>query len=134
MRPFNSVPMRVARCVVGGSVVALAFLTLAGCQKTGTKAAPPAPTVGVVESRRMSVPIEVTPNGTTRALEDVTIRARVRGFLTERHFAEGAMVKKGQLLLVIDEEPYQVALRSALARQAETEATLNKAKDSKGRE
>ena len=82
-------------------------------RSTVTKADPPAPTVGVVESRRMSVPIEVTPNGTTRALEDVTIRARVRGFLTERHFAEGAMVKKGQLLLVIDEEPYQVALQSA---------------------
>ena len=56
----------------------------------------------------MTVPIVVSPNGTTRALEDVTIRARVRGFLKERHFAEGAMVKKGQLLLVIDEEPYQV--------------------------
>ena len=70
----------------------------------------------------MSVPVEVTPNGTTRALENVTIRARVRGFLTERHFEEGAMVKKGQLLLVIDEEPYQVALQSARARQAEAEA------------
>jgi membrane fusion protein (multidrug efflux system) len=82
----------------------------------------------------MSVPVEVTQNGTTRALESVTIRARVRGFLTERHFAEGAMVKKGQLLLVIDEEPYQVALRSAKARQAEAEASLRKAEESKGRE
>ena len=119
---------------LGGSVVALALLALAGCQKPVATAAPPAPTVGVVESRRMSVPIEVTPNGTTRALEDVTIRARVRGFLTERHFAEGAMVKKGQLLLVIDEEPYQVALQSARARQAEADAALRKAEESKGRE
>jgi membrane fusion protein (multidrug efflux system) len=110
------------------------LLTFSGCQKPAVKAAPPAPTVGVVESRRMSVPIEVTPNGTTRALEDVTIRARVRGFLTERHFAEGATVKKGQLLLVIDEEPYQVALQSARARQAEAEASLRKAEESKGRE
>jgi membrane fusion protein, multidrug efflux system len=134
MRHFDLVPIRLARRVVGGSVAALALLALSGCEKTGSPAAPPAPTVGVVESRRMSVPIEVSPNGTTRALENVTIRARVRGFLTERHFSEGAMVKKGQLLLVIDEEPYQVALQSARARQAETEASLNKAKDSKGRE
>jgi membrane fusion protein, multidrug efflux system len=134
MRHFDLVPFRVARRVVAGSVAAFALLALSGCEKTGSPAAPPAPTVGVVESRRMSVPIEVSPNGTTRALENVTIRARVRGFLTERHFSEGAMVKKGQLLLVIDEEPYQVALQSARARQAETEATLNKAKDSKGRE
>ena len=43
----------------GGLLVALALLTLSGCQKPAAKAAPPAPTVGVVESRRMSVPIEV---------------------------------------------------------------------------
>jgi len=113
---------------------ALALSALSGCGKPAEKAVPPPPTVGVVESRRMSVPIEVTPNGTTRALEDVTIRARVRGFLTERHFAEGATVKKGQLLLVIEEEPYQVALQSARARQAEAGASLRKAEESKGRE
>src|SRR5919107_558169 len=105
MRPFDLVPMRVTRRVVRGALAALALLALSGCQKPVAKADPPAPTVGVVESRRMSVPIEVTPNGTTRALEDVTIRARVRGFLTERHFAEGAPVTRGQLLSVIDEEP-----------------------------
>jgi hypothetical protein len=32
----------------------------------------------------MDVPVVVTPNGRTRALEDVTIRARVRGFLTHQ--------------------------------------------------
>jgi membrane fusion protein, multidrug efflux system len=134
VRPFFFAPMRLARQVLGGSVATLALLTLSGCQKPDAKAAPPAPTVGVVESRRMTVPIEVDPNGTTRALEDVTIRARVRGFLTERHFAEGALVKKGQLLLVIEEEPYQVALQSAQARQAEADASLRKAEESRGRE
>jgi len=134
MRRFDLVPVRVARRVAGVITVALALSTLSGCQKAGVEAPPPAPTVGVVESRRMSVPVEVTPNGTTRALENVTIRARVRGFLTERHFAEGALVKKGQLLLVIDEEPYQVALHAALARQAEADAILKKAEESKGRE
>jgi membrane fusion protein (multidrug efflux system) len=117
-----------------GAMAAVALFTISGCQKPLGAALPPAPTVGVVESRRMSVPIEVTPNGTTRALESVSIRARVRGFLTERHFAEGAMVKKGQLLLVIDEEPYQVALQSAKARQAEANAALDKAEESKARE
>jgi membrane fusion protein (multidrug efflux system) len=105
-----------------------------GCQKPAAPQLPPPPVVGVIEARRMSVPVLVTPNGTTRALEDVTIRARVRGFLSERHFAEGSMVKKGQLLLVIDEEPYKVALQSARARLSEASAALKKAEESKGRE
>src|SRR3954453_7020719 len=111
---------------------AVALLALSGCQEPPAPATPPPPTGGVVASRRMNVPVTVTPNGTTRALEDVTIRARVRGFLTERHFEEGSHVKKGQLLLVIDEEPYKVALQSALARQSEAAAALKKAEESKG--
>jgi membrane fusion protein (multidrug efflux system) len=133
-KPIHFSQLRLSRRVAGASLLALASLAVAGCQPTAAQVAPPAPTVGVVESRRMSMPVEVTPNGTTRALEDVTIRARVRGFLTERHFAEGATVKKGQLLLVIDEEPYQIALESAKARLAESEAMLRKAEESKGRE
>jgi membrane fusion protein (multidrug efflux system) len=82
----------------------------------------------------MDVPVEFSPNATTRALENVTIRARVRGFLTERHFEEGAFVKKGQLLLVIDEEPYKVALRSVRARESEALAALKKAIQSKAPE
>src|SRR5262249_31008013 len=116
------------------TVVASLALALPACRPEAESAPPPTPTVGVVESRRMTVPIEVTPNGTTRALEDVTIRARVRGFLTERHFTEGATVKKGDLLLVIDEEPYRVALQSQRARLAEADAALKKAEESKGRE
>lgn len=120
--------------VAAWSVAALAMAALSGCDKPAAQAAPPPPTVGVVASRTMDVPILVTPNGTTRALEDVTIRARVRGFLTERHFEEGATVKKGQLLLVIDEEPYKVALLSAKARLADADAALKKSEEFRGRE
>jgi membrane fusion protein (multidrug efflux system) len=121
---------RLAACVVA----AVAALASAGCEKPAAQAAPQPPTVGVVVSKRMTVPILATPNGTTRALEDVTIRARVRGFLTERHFQEGTFVTKGQLLLVIDEEPYEVALQSARARLDEAKAALEKAEKSKNRE
>ncbi len=95
----------------------VAFLGLAGCTRTASpERVPPPPTVTVVESKKMTVPIIVNPIGTTRALEEVTIRARVMGFLTERHFEYGTNVKKGQLLLVIDEEPFQVALNQAKAQ------------------
>jgi RND family efflux transporter MFP subunit len=110
--------------------MALAFFGV--CERK-VAPAPAPPTVGVVEARRMNVPVVATPNGTTRALEDVTIRARVRGFLTERHFEEGAFVKKGDLLLVIDEEPYKVALQSARALQAQAEAALAQIQERRAR-
>lgn len=135
MSHHDRTPARLAnRLLRGVAAAALATIALVGCQKPVAPTPPPPPTVGVVESTRMNIPVLVTPNGTTRALEDVTIRARVRGFLTERHFDEGAFVKKGQLLLVIDEEPYKVALSLARARQAEAIASLKKSEVSKGRE
>jgi len=110
----------------------VAFTT--GCREAPKPVNPPPPLVGVVESQRMDVPILATPNGTTRALEEVAIRARVRGFLTERHFDEGSFVKKGQLLLVIEEEPYRIALDAAIAKRSEARAMLEKAEKSKARE
>ena len=75
----------------------------------------------------MNVPIIGHPNGTTRALSEVTIRARVKGFLKEKHFDEGSNVKKDQLLLVIDEEPFKVKVAQAKAVLEEAEAALKKA-------
>ncbi len=113
----------------------VSLLGLIGCGGgTETPREPPPPLVSVVEARTMTVPQLAKPNGTTRALQEVSIRARVRGFLKEQHFEEGADVKAGQLLFVIDEEPFQVALEAARAKQAEAEAALEKAQKSKMRE
>jgi membrane fusion protein, multidrug efflux system len=109
-----------------------ALLGLAGCKGTTTpERVPPLPSVTVVDSKRMTVPIIVNPIGTTRALEEVTIRARVRGFLTERHFEYGTNVKKDDLLLVIDEKPFKVALEQAQAQLSAATASLEKAQSSK---
>lgn len=120
--------------VAAGLAALLAGAVLSGCREPEAPAAPAAPLIGIVESKRMDVPVIATPNGTTIAIESVTIRARVRGFLTERHFDEGTTVKKGDLLLVIDEEPYKVALDTAQAKLAEAKAALSKAQQSKIRE
>ena len=85
----------------------------------------------MVLSRKMTLPLVVKPIGTTRALNDVTIRARVKGFLEEKHFEDGKNVKKGQLLLVIEERPYQVQLEAAKAQLAAAKASLEKATASK---
>ena len=115
--------------------LACAWPTISGCSsRAGAERVPPPPVVSVVEARRMTVPIIAEPIATTRALQEVSVRARVRGFLKEIHFQEGADVKKGQLLFVIDEEPFKAELAGARAKLEQAEASLKKARDSKARE
>ena len=82
----------------------------------------------------MNVPLIGHPTGNTRALNEVTIRARVKGFLQEKNFTEGQNVKRGQLLLVIEEKPFQVRVQQARAALEEADAALKKAKETKSRE
>ena len=119
--------------VAPGAVLVLVMSP--GCSpKVGAARTPPPPVVTVVEARRMAVPVMAEPIGTTRALQEVSIRARVRGFLKEIHFVEGADVKAGQLLFVIDEEPFKARLAEAQAALDQAEAALKRAQDSKARE
>jgi membrane fusion protein, multidrug efflux system len=113
-------------------VSAMALLAVAGCT-TGEKTQEGTnhPQVTVVVARRETVPNVVRPIGTTRALNDVTIRARVKGFLEEKHFEDGKNVKKGDLLLVIEQRPYEVVLEHATAQLASARAALEKAEASK---
>jgi RND family efflux transporter MFP subunit len=48
-------------------------------------------------------------------VESVEIRARVSGYLQSIHFEDGALVKRGDLLFVIDPRPYEAALDEARA-------------------
>ena len=117
------------------ATVGLFVLSLFGCHaRVEADLKPPAPVVVVVKARPMTVPIIAATNGVTRALNEVTIRARVKGFLKEKHFVEGSNVKVGQLLFVIDEEPFKVRLDQARASLAKAEADLHKAEQSKEQE
>jgi membrane fusion protein (multidrug efflux system) len=117
--------------VLCGSAVAMA-LGVCGCNATATpKPEPVPPRVTVVVAQRKTLPVVVNPIGTTRALEDVTIRARVKGFLKEKHFQDGGQVKPDQLLLVIDPVPFQLQLDQAEAQLQAARAALRKAEASK---
>ena len=119
-----------------GPVLAAGLLLglAAGCGEPNAYVEPPPPEVTVATPVRRAVTEYFEATGTTQPVLSVDIRARVKGFLKERHFKEGSIVKKGQLLLVIDEEPFQVALDQAKTRLAEAEASLRKAKQSRARE
>jgi RND family efflux transporter MFP subunit len=105
-----------------------------GCGETNKYVEPPPPEVTVARPSTRDVTNYIEVTGTMQPILSVDIRARVKGFLKERHFKEGSIVKKDQLLLVIDEVPFQVQLDQAKTRLAEAEASLKKAKQSRSRE
>ena len=94
--------------------VAATLLFVAGCGGTAPPAmAPPQVTVATPLVRQVTDWDEYT--GRLAAVESVEIRARVTGYLQSVHFQDGALVKRGDLLFVIDPRPYQAALDEARA-------------------
>src|SRR5262245_52262956 len=122
---------RAAVRLVGLGVLAA---VAAGCGEANQYVEPPPPEVTVALPLRRDVTNYFEATGTTQPVMSVDVRARVKGFLEERHFQEGSMVKEGQLRLVIDEEPFRVALEQASTRLAEAKAALKKARESRARE
>jgi multidrug efflux system membrane fusion protein len=108
-----------------GVVLLTVSLGLLGCRQN--QGAAPAPTPQVVP---VSLPVErdvtdyVDFTGRTDAVNSVGIRPRVTGYLIEAPFKEGAEVKKGDVLFVIDPRPYQAQLDQAQAQVALNQASL----------
>ena len=84
--------------------------------------APQAPTVVVAEVTQKTVPLYSEFVARTEAIQTVELRARVEGFLEQVLFQEGAVVKAGQVLFVIERPPYEAALQVAKAQLAKAQA------------
>jgi membrane fusion protein (multidrug efflux system) len=122
-----------ARMVTVLGVVSLA-VSLAACDRNkeadkakAAAAAPPPPAVVVAEVVQKTVPIYSEYVAQTDARETVEIRARVQSFLEAQHFAEGTIVKKGQLLFTLDKREYEAKLQQAKAQLEGAMARLGKA-------
>jgi RND family efflux transporter MFP subunit len=102
-----------------------------GCGQSNQYVEPDRPEVTVTTPVRRSVTSYLEYTGTTQAAARIDLRARVRGFLKQKLFKEGSEIKAGQLLLVIDEETFQIRLEQAMAKQEEAESALRKAEESK---
>ena len=108
------------------------FLSLlpfgAGCQKESPPEAEPMPVVPISHPVQQAVTDSVDFTGRTDAVQSVNIVARVTGYLVQMPFAEGAEVKKGELLFQIDPQPYDAQVRLGAAQVASFEAQLQLAK------
>ncbi|EJG0631896.1 multidrug efflux RND transporter periplasmic adaptor subunit VmeY [Vibrio parahaemolyticus] len=65
--------------------------------------------------------------GRIEAVEDTNITAQISGYLQARHFEEGQMVEKGQLLYSIEPSSFEAQVASAKAALAQAKASLKKA-------
>ena len=103
------------------------FVTMfvAGCQpKKPAFVAPPPPKVTVATPLVRPVTDYFYTTGNTRSVKRVELRSRVAGYLDRIEFEDGDIVKKGDLLFVIDKAPYEAALAAAQADLAKSKAQL----------
>jgi len=120
--------------MINAMVLIIMLVTLTACgkkddapegQAPGTMMAMP---VTVVEVQPATVPISAEAVAQTEGAKEVEIRARVGGILLKRLYEEGAPVKAGQPMFLIDPVPYEIALSQARAQLAQQQALIEQAK------
>ncbi|MFL6548918.1 MAG: efflux RND transporter periplasmic adaptor subunit [Povalibacter sp.] len=98
-------------------------IVVSGCSSKAANA-PVAPatqvTVAAALERNVTEWDEFT--GRLEAVESVEIRPRVTGYIESVNFTEGSIVKKNDLLFVIDQRPYRAALDKAAAELTRAKA------------
>jgi len=108
-------------------LLSLSLLFLSGCgdeKKARTPKAPPPLNVEVVTVVKKKFPFWAQYTGMTKAISSQEIRARVSGRLEKRYFEDGASVKKGDKLFLIEQSQYQSNLDAAKSRKEKDQAAL----------
>jgi RND family efflux transporter MFP subunit len=108
-------------------VVLLAAGLLPACRETNAYKPPPPPSVTV--SRPLQQPIADTLDITGQAAASISVDlvARIPGYLRQVGFKDGTEVRQGELLFLIEPEPYQAQLDLAQATVAQHQAMLKSA-------
>jgi len=119
--PIKPIIALVAIAVLG--YFAVGALT----KKPTAPAAPPPPSVTVQTIRTQDIPLTFEYAARLAGSREVEIRARVSGILQKRAYTEGQYVKRGDLLFVIDPEPFKTALAEATATQLQAERDYRRA-------
>lgn len=108
--------------LVGAAAVFGVFLT--GCEKPAQPPAASAPPVTVAHPTKRTVTDWDEFTGRFDAIEQVQVRARVTGFVMSVEFKDGALVKAGELLYVIDPRQYQAVAEQAKGQLADAKAKI----------
>jgi membrane fusion protein, multidrug efflux system len=112
------------------SIAVVTWGCIVGCAKHNPEAEGTQPaevSVMVVSPRNTPVTFEYV--GQTQSSHQVQIVARVNGFLEKREYAEGSIVKAGQVMFRQDPRPFQAVLDAYNGALAEQQARLQVAND-----
>ncbi|WP_321961880.1 efflux RND transporter periplasmic adaptor subunit [Paraburkholderia sp. J7] len=125
MSLFSQSRTRIALAVFG--VIVVAGLGTFGAIRLDSHPAvaaeaPPAPEVDVAAVLNRTITDWQTYSGRMAAVEKVEIRPQVSGTIVSVNFRDGALVKQGETLFVIDPRPYQAAVDQAAAQLAAAQA------------
>src|ERR1700752_1464484 len=133
LRSHSFCPIMKAKLIfrAAASVLALAAVIIltAGCGKSEAQPAPPPPTavtVAPVERKEIVEWDEFT--GRIEPVESVEVRPRVSGYIQEVKFQSGQLVKKGDVLFVIDPRWHQATFDQRKAELEQANARLENAK------
>jgi multidrug efflux system membrane fusion protein len=120
--------------VATATIAALAALTAgvvghrtSNAQSPG-KGAPPAMPVQVATVEAHDIAVWDEFSGRLEAVERVDVRSRVAGAVQSVHFSEGALVRRGELLLTIDPAPYAAEVDRTQAQVVAAKARLEYAR------
>jgi RND family efflux transporter MFP subunit len=114
--------------VVSFTLAIAACAPTAGCRREPPAVASlPPPQVSVAAPLEREVVDFDEYTGRLAAIEEVDVRARVRGYLIKVNFTEGSEVKQGDVLFEIDPRPFQAELDAAKGQVAQWEAKLARA-------
>jgi len=103
-----AMPLRHTICLIAPALAV-------GCRQPNQLVVPPPPKVTVAQPVERPVNDTIEFVGTTQATQSVELRSQVKGYLEQILFEDGSNVKAGDLLFVIDQAPYKLALDAAKA-------------------
>jgi RND family efflux transporter MFP subunit len=120
-------PRLVRRALAPIFILAALFLN-SGCGEKNAYTPPPPPKVTVSQPVTQPVTEYLEFTGNTQAVNTVQLKARVEGYLEKVFFKDGDMVKKNQLLFLIQQNTYEAKLKQAEADILSQQAKLFHAK------
>ena len=107
---------------------AILLIAVAGCGRPGTQQKPPPPTVTVAPVERKEIVEQEEFTGRIEPVESVEVRPRVSGYIQEVKFQSGQLVKKDDVLFVIDPRWHQATFEQRRAEQEQAKVRLENAR------